>query len=284
MTVYIHIGAQKTGSTTIQKYLYDNRKALAKSGVHYPAVDHDDTNITSHYNSVRGIFSDDDYWYGVSERFFDRVNRLNGNVVISAENLSAWPALNAKFQVKDHWRQKREALLRLRDAIADPDVRIIFCTRNRFDFLKSLFNQHLKVTMQPALSLEDSLVWFLTLNKHLIYYRLQADLWREIFGQVEVINYEDYKNGGLLDAFMKSIDCDLRFPEPARQNASVDWASLEARRVNVTLGGNISHFDKVKAAEFNKLAEYHVSWTIRRFLARHGFPGAKPDTVQAAQQ
>lgn len=272
MTAYLHIGAQKTGSTTIQKYLYSNRKALGKAGFHYPEVDHYDANKTSHYNAVRGAFTDEVYWQEVTDRFFRRVNGLDGNVIISAENLSAWPALDRNLHIKGHWEQKRQVLHKIRDAIKDPDVRVIFCTRNRFDFMKSLFNQHLKVLSQPSLSIEDALRSFLAHNRHLIYYRKQADLWREVFGHVEVIDYEKYKAGGLLDAFMKAIDCDLRFAEPARLNASIDWASLEARRASMTLGGHMSTFDKVKATEFNKMAEQQVSWAIREFLTRSGFP------------
>ncbi|ECK1948373.1 hypothetical protein FQV93_06695, partial [Campylobacter lari] len=38
MTAYVHIGTPKTGTTSIQKFLNDNREALKQIGYYYPVT------------------------------------------------------------------------------------------------------------------------------------------------------------------------------------------------------------------------------------------------------
>ena len=90
--LYLHIGAQKTGTTSIQAALSDQRHLLAQQGIHYPEPEPDDPNKVSHYNSFRGFFSRREDQCAATERFIQRISALEGDMILSAECLSAWPA------------------------------------------------------------------------------------------------------------------------------------------------------------------------------------------------
>lgn len=266
MTLYLHIGSQKTGTTTLQEAFYQNRDTLIQHGITYPEVEPDDENKVSHYNSVRGFFSDTAEDQSATERFVKRVNSINGDVLISAECLSSWPAKRADEDSAKYWRRKLSTLKVIRDAFEDKDVKVIFYIRDKLEFLKSLFNQHLKVSIHATRSLDGALANFLALEVIKTDYESQIEVWREVFGDVIVLEYEKYKSDGLIPSFMNALGRDIQLQEPERMNQSQDWAQLEARRVSVTFGCDVGDLCPERRKLFNTWTERFITDCIANRL------------------
>lgn len=99
--VYLHVGAPKTGTSYLQDRLAANRGELAAHGVHYPLGLH-----ASHFRAALDLL--DLSWGGQREdargeweRLVDRVNRLQGTVVISHEILAGATAAQVRRAMAD---------------------------------------------------------------------------------------------------------------------------------------------------------------------------------------
>ncbi len=268
MTLYLHIGAQKTGSTTIQEALYNNREVLQAAGLEYPEVEPDDTNKVSHYNSFRGFFTRQKDQIASTERFLERINQIDGDVLLSSEVLSNWPLINDKEEAAEYWLRKQLVLERLRERLAQKDVKIIYCVRSRASYLKSLFKQHLKVQTRPSLSLEIELRGFLKREIVRSDAKRQVKVWEKVFGDVRVIDFDKHaRAGNLLEAFTQTLDHDITLPDAPVRNVSPDWTDLEARRVQLSFGyPQLGEADPALREKFNEATEEMVRRTIARAI------------------
>lgn len=267
--LYIHIGAQKTGTTTIQKAIYDNRAQLLKHGLRYVDVLPEDTNKVSHYNSVRGFFSAAQDQVEHTRKFVAQINDPEQDYLISAENLSNWPAGLQSHAASDYVALKRKCLVDIKAAFVGHEVTVIFCVRNRSDYLKSLFKQHLKVNLQMSRSLDHSLHQFLRRELVRSDFAQEAALWQEVFPKVREINFDAHKSGTLIAAFLEAIDRPgIVLADVVDQNISPDWTSLEARRVLISTGAKQGNPDPTKREQFNAMVETYVSNIIQSNCGR----------------
>ena len=235
MTLYLHIGAQKTGSTTIQEALYRNRGALLRAGLTYPEVQADDKNKVSHYNSLRGFFTRQKDQIADTDAFISRVNGIEGDVLLSSEALSNWPPLAPRETAAQYWARKQTILEGIRDRLAQRRVKVIYCVRERTAYLKSLFKQHLKVLQRPSLSIEDELDGFLKREVVRSDTARQAEIWRKVFGNVGIIDFDEHARAGtLLDAFVERLDRQVDLRDVEVRNVSPDWTELELTRISRT--------------------------------------------------
>src|SRR5690349_8674678 len=97
-TVFLHVGAPKSGTTYLQTILHTNRRALARNGLLYPG-----DAIRSHFwasQDLRGIRfrgHAEPQVDGAWDRLVDEVRRARGNAVIDHELLAgAAPAQIAR--------------------------------------------------------------------------------------------------------------------------------------------------------------------------------------------
>ncbi|WP_335949700.1 sulfotransferase domain-containing protein [Salipiger bermudensis] len=258
MTIYIHIGAQKTGSTTLQQAVFNNKEHLLKSGLLYPDVLPGDSNKVSHYNSVRGLFSENAAEVYETKQFFKSIEGFSGDILISAENLSNWPAVEADM----YEAKKRAALQGLKELVGGANVKVIFCVRDRVEYLKSLFKQHLKVNKEVSRSVDQSLHRFLRRELVRSDFGKEAEMWRDAFGTVSIIDYDRYKRGGLIEAFCGEIGYGFSDSNVENKNISPNWAALEARRIGLSLGPVGVPLDADKEKAFNEDCERFVNSVI----------------------
>src|SRR3954451_19660102 len=86
---YVHIGAPKSGTTYLQKALWDNRAALRDRGVLYPGE-----TFASHAHAVldltrqRFFGHEDPAIPGAWDRMVEQIRAWNGTAIISQELLS----------------------------------------------------------------------------------------------------------------------------------------------------------------------------------------------------
>lgn len=95
-TIYLHIGMPKTGSTSLQKFLFTNREKLLRQGYLYPVTVAGITKkgIRNHNNLVHSIvknYSHGDNKVGVWENIKMEINTIKPkNVIISAEDFNIY--------------------------------------------------------------------------------------------------------------------------------------------------------------------------------------------------
>lgn len=146
---------------------------------------------------------------------------------------------------------------------------VVLCVRNRSDYLKSLFKQHLKVNLQMSRSLDHSLHQFL--NRELVRsdFAQEAALWQEVFPKVREIDFDAHKSGTLIAKFLEAIDRSrIELADVVDQNISPDWTSLEARRVLISTGAKQGEPDPAKRERFNEIVETYVSNIIQSRCGR----------------
>lgn len=186
--LFLHIGTQKTGTSSIQSALAANRGLLSQHGFCYPETEPDDDNKVSHYDAFRGFFSPHAHQIELTERFISRVSQSPQNLVLSAECLSCWPARKPYEKPMEVWRRKAPIVEKIRAVFPNHDATVIVFVRNETDFLRSLYGQFLK--FNKAAEGDESWRQFNAENGHLIFYGAEVNCWRKHFEEVRVINYD----------------------------------------------------------------------------------------------
>lgn len=129
----IHAGRHKTGTTAIQKFLYDNAPALARQGVVYPDVGLD--GVAHHQlawaygegQSGRMRETDKSIWAEIAGKCSDNTRC----VIVSSESLYR-PLIDTN--------NAREIM----DMLPGFDIEILVYVRNQLDFVESSYAQRVK--------------------------------------------------------------------------------------------------------------------------------------------
>lgn len=122
--LFLHIGAQKTGTTYIQKSLFDHRAELEASGICYPDLffayyGHHD--LSNHYT-----FNEEIAGFRGS---LTRLQQIEGKVILSSENLSD---------------AAQESVCRMSVDLACQDTVVVYYLRRPTNRLVSLWHERVK--------------------------------------------------------------------------------------------------------------------------------------------
>lgn len=207
--VYLHIGAHKTGSTSIQAYLRDHRVTLATNfGVHfYKGVFLDENHlelplcaITDSrpipYQIVNKLYvSQPSLRISTAERVAEFLEAGSGRYVFSAEDLS--------------FLRKPEELYFLRSLFSYHPVSIVLLTRNVEDFLRSYKKMMQRMGMHQSPG--DRSFAYAESDSWLGRWEDLISVYRTVFPDVSIINYdrEVASCGSVLPGFLSAIGIDL---------------------------------------------------------------------------
>ncbi len=194
-TLYLHIGMTKTGSSSIQHFLYLNRTELLKQGLYYPvALTHGYAHhVMAQYFNERGgrqqeyikdLFQSPEQWKAGIKQEIEKLRCAPADdILLSSEAFRlATPALLAEF-------------------FHGFDIRIIVFLRRQDLWLESSFNQNVK--MRELTGLE--------MHKHREIKRRDLDYptflapWEKSFGpeNITVVPFEkEHFKGGLEATFL----------------------------------------------------------------------------------
>ncbi|EGK8010604.1 hypothetical protein IO400_001416 [Campylobacter lari] len=244
MTIYVHIGTVKTGTTTIQKFLHLNRKQLLKHGFHHPQ-----------------IFDQRDYWLIVpaikniknnlnSKILQNKVIDFCKDIVADKKNIISSEALSHRLiSLEDIY-----FFYQFLHKMGFSKIYIIIYFRDMLDVLCGLYNTQLKIGYQTALALQT-----VDLNqegKSICNYRQTIENWGEVFGRenliVRLFDKDEFYQGDLLKDFIHSIglEWDDEFIIPERQNESLDLLGIELlRKINRRLFPFFENGDKNPARD-----------------------------------
>lgn len=255
MNILIHMGNYKTGSTSIQSFLYENRIALQRQGIYYG--DCDDAPLCSHASFTYSLLRDVLKQMGVYEAFSS--HPVFSILQSSAKDLFSQMLTHAIEAGCDTLLLSHEALFceafrtlqGLRKSIGDPleedevlfhfhqtlhkitsqgkhKVSCIVYLRRQDDYLESQYNQYIKAPWyEPDLLLPD-FDEFISLAPVTLDYRMPLDLLEAEYGweNLYVCPYQEHIPPyltfakGFLGLSQEQIN-QLKPPVPTMENRSI---------------------------------------------------------------
>jgi hypothetical protein len=273
MRVYLHIGTEKTGTTSIQAYCTEHARALRARGILYPAGfgrrNHRDLAIAVADNGatadLRGYARAGEaelpaFRAGVFERLEAQIRRARPAVVLlSSEHLSS--------------RLDDAGIGRLRARLGElsDDIRVLVYLRRQDDVLLSLYSTYVKAGGVGDLAFLAGVHWF--------DYAQLLERWGATFGKERlVVRLYPAERGSLTDDFCAAAELPrLAEPQQERLNRTLDHHSIE---LLVRLNARLPAFrdgafnpDRVGIAQFmqgrlGKTDPVMPAAERRRFLAR----------------
>jgi hypothetical protein len=239
MKLLIHIGTQKTATTSIQRFCAHNRDLLQSHGYLYPKA-----KINPFvFNFLAGQLAKGQG--DLVTKYLQKVRaQAQGKkchtVIISAESFygMTWffRDLRGKPRDRDYWRNEARLIDELRQCCSGYDgIRIACYLRPQDEFASSFYNQLVK----NAFGISDTFEEFLAKAKPIFDYESTIRVWENIFGAdfVSPQNFFSCKEEITKDFFEKFLETNL-------------FSKMEKKeyRINSRLSRDVLEFKRI----FNK--------------------------------
>jgi hypothetical protein len=231
----LHIGVEKTGSTTIQEFLHLNRQLLAKQGIWFPgffgkrnhhqlAVYCNDSLRSNQFTRPKGI-DDPESFREWKERFrisfqqeMEKHSGQHNHILFSSEHFSS--------QLKD-----TTEIARLKNMLDDyvSSYTVIIYIRRQDLLASSMISNSARVGLSTGLPTGSEIC-----ARHFYNYRRLLKKWSEVFGKenirLRIFEKEQLINQDLVQDFMQQagIRQDEKFRLPQRMNTSLSATAIEA--------------------------------------------------------
>ncbi|MDX1950165.1 MAG: hypothetical protein SFT90_06680 [Rickettsiales bacterium] len=138
-TLYIHIGTCKTGTTSLQSFLYKNADLLKSKGLFYPKIEFSDAYKESHY------FSEYTNFRPLFLNFDDRKSRINQTMWIDKYYPQIINSNCDKILLSEEVLSYQEDLAIFDDpAFSVFDVKIIVYVRKYVEYMCSMWSETVK--------------------------------------------------------------------------------------------------------------------------------------------
>lgn len=251
-TVYIHIGAPKTATSTLQSVLARNHHKLLKNGVLYPkdlrAGDAHHLLVCDLIEQCQGIRMPD-IWYGSHPRG-EAWASLKAEIARHQSSIHSVILSSELFFGQKH---NIEAML---DVVADQlqghEIRVVVYLRRQDQLYSSFYNQDVKGVRQWA----HSAYRFYTTHQifQQDYYSL-LNVWSGAFGKKHMIirpfEAEQWLNGDIVQDFCAATDTVLLKSGYKDHNESLGMVQLYVKRCLNKMG-----FDKNRNDEVLKILQH----------------------------
>lgn len=197
-TVYLHIGLTKTGSSSIQHFLYQNRSELLKQGLYYPISL---THGYAHHVMANYFRTHTNHQPDFIKSLYKSQEQWDKAIHAEIEKLRVAPADEILLS-SEAFRLADPALLA--EVFHDFHVRIIIFLRRQDIWLESSYNQNAKMRVLNQRDMNDHLEgarWMLDYPKFLAP-------WESTFGRenITVVPFEkDNLKGGLEATFLSLL-------------------------------------------------------------------------------
>ncbi len=267
-TLYLHIGTQKTATTTLQHFLAENDEVLKTKGYTYPLF----PEIFYPYwdNSRNGLFLGHPYFNKYNERdrekekeFYDKgMKRLHEifmtypNVILSEERL--WLQL---------FYDKADLMKRILEDGSEQgyQVKLIIYLRRQDIFAESYWNQQIKSTITETRDVSQ----FINEFDHINYYYVLKVI-TDVIGaeNLAVVRFDDaVRDGGIISDFMKRIGLELTDEYEIKQestNSRLSGNTADIKRIinqmdDLLIGDQIYMKDRVNMASAISQKKYPCS-------------------------
>lgn len=241
MTAYIHIGLEKTGTTTIQDFLIENNDKLLDNNFFFPqgintrmqVLGYLQPKIDDPYSMFVGITTQDSFIKFQDKLKADIIkiikNNKNKNIIFSHELIQS--RLTSKEEV-DYFKSNLENL-------GFKKIKIILYIRNQADLFASMCSQSLKNGLE-----EDESFLYAPGNSYISFvcnHKQTLEWWSSVFGkdnlEVRIFDRQDFVNNNLICDFLNILGLnhkDFTLMEDKNLSLSVFGAEL-CRAINKEL-------------------------------------------------
>ena len=203
-TIFLHIGMPKAGSTSIQRFLYNNKEKLKEFGILYPIIQNDDNendyNIAEYIN-FRKIDKK------VITQGLEYYNQFFKNEVIDKilKNDKSFEYCD-KIVFSDELLFYKKSCIDMVDVMKENgfNVKVMICFRSPVEYLASLWQENLKPYLDNFTTPIDKFLLTASAN-----YEVILDFIKKL-GKENVIvmpfGKQYWKNGNLIEDFMSALD------------------------------------------------------------------------------
>lgn len=229
MEVILHIGNHKTGSTTIQNLLYNNRSLLFENSIYYGEF-LEKQNANNHINLVCALLKEALVYYNVLDNYknfpnidfsakqiiykmFQNSKDCN-KIVISNESFFCEAyrllvGLKNSFDINLQVKINKYIKQKLFDILSEFNCKIkIICYLRRQDlYIESQYNQYCKIPWNDGENLV-SFNEFLGYNPCSLNYEKDLNDWSMIFGKENLV-IKSYEKEQLKDGIIKDFFVDI---------------------------------------------------------------------------
>lgn len=211
MTLYLHIGRGKSGSSTIQSLAEKQVAFMKKAGFSCPLSVH---GLPNHGRLAAALNAIDSDRQTIRKFRKDLVRSSSPNILVSAEALHSL---------------KSEGLARLRWFARSQHVRILFYVRDYPSWIPSMYAQSTK----NGRNLHD-IDTFLRASRKNLSVVARLDRWAGEFGwesiRIRPLDATALVGGNLISDILHALGVDDPPPEVPRENESPHWMTLEIVR------------------------------------------------------
>lgn len=227
MSIILHFGVHKTGTTAVQRFAQTHRVALRARGLWYPSYALVGRNERLNHNDfAHGVAGESNRIMSpdTARRFVQevRVGRRDGEtVLISAEALSR----HVIGKSSDYWERRDKFVEALRGFFADDDVTALMILRRQDSMAKSLHNEH--VTVGGYTLGFDNLIGR---ERDRFDYLRHLEVLERHFKNVRVDTYEHLREGNLVANFFGLLGVDvsnLAMHEPVRVSLPLELVEFK---------------------------------------------------------
>lgn len=201
---------------------------LRERGLWYPS--YEEIGRPEHYghhdfaHAVAGVEDRLSAWD--AERFAELVRngiRPGETALISAEPIYR----HVLPQDADYWSGRRGYAQRLKEVIGFEDVTILCVLRRQDSFARSLYQEKVK-----SRKYTEGFRQYLVNRRYEFEYHRQLTIFKEVFGKVQVLIYEELRQGDLVDAFFGRLGVAVSdLPRNSVENPSLPLELVEYKRL-----------------------------------------------------
>ncbi len=225
VTIYLHIGTHKTGTTSLQKFLFDNREVLKNKDFLYPLTGTSRHSRIRHNNLFVQLTNHKSYEPfepqagGWEELITEIESSKCQNIILSSEDFCHLDSFPTKITA-------------IKDYLSSYEVKIIIYLRNQPDYFKS----HYYTEVQLGDCWKYFEEYFIDKQRRGYYYE-RLEPWKKSFGVENIIVklYDDPEiKNNLIKYFLKTIGCtenNLKFHKTTRQNVSTSPKVIKVMRL-----------------------------------------------------
>ncbi|HED6592914.1 TPA: hypothetical protein R5Y99_001111 [Campylobacter coli] len=249
MTAYVHIGTEKTGTTSIQEFLYINKSIIQKQNYFFAQS----IGIKNHWDLAflgYSLNKKDSYILNNSLWNFQAIKQHKKNIFskIKDEVKFNHKIIFSSELLQSRLTRKREIvkLYIFFKKIGFTNIKVICYIRDANEMLRSLLSEAIKWEEIDSFELkEEKEEYKLGYKKNLFHFhhicnhKQTLQWWGEVFGKenliVRLFDKNEFYQGDLLKDFMHSIglEWDDEFIIPPKQNESLDLLGIDLlRRIN----------------------------------------------------
>lgn len=229
----LHVGSHKTGTTSIQAALTENRQQLLQEGILYPDISPIfPFSKEAHHGLAHEMARDDaNSAKNVKECIAlikKQAEKHNASIVLSSEAFYRHELVGKSIGSNDELSDREAYVARMAALFQDFDVGILLYLRHPISFAESLYATKLTNSIYA-----DDFETMLSRKPFRLNYDYQIGLFEKYFPQVKIIDFETEVSKGLLSGFFQNIGSKApievdKLYRPSPNKAALAWI-LEAK-------------------------------------------------------